>query len=187
MTGNDYLPTECAELDFRTDGEFPVDVYGNGFFHRKLQYAGELCDPNVIDVARDEPQLSTFVQLIEAANLEDLFLCAGPFTALAPNNDAFAKLDQSLLDFLLDPANQEELQGLLLYHLLPGAYFSSGLTPGPVVTLQGDAVEVSLDPIRFDNAEVVEADNAACNGVIHILDEVLLGKSLMPLVLRYGK
>ena len=155
-------------------GEFPTDVYGNGFFHRNLQYSGELCDVNVIDTARQDPELSTFVQLIEAAGLVDLFLCAGPFTALVPNNNAFSKLDPSLIDYLLNPANIEELQDLLLYHLLPGAVFSYDLQPGSVITLIGETVDVQLDPIRFNNAEVLEADIAACNGVIHIIDKVLL-------------
>jgi uncharacterized surface protein with fasciclin (FAS1) repeats len=158
------------------DGEFPLDVYGDGFFHRKLQYSGELCDTNVLDTAREDPSLSIFVDLVEAAGFEDLFLCAGPFTVLIPNNDAIEKLDPAVINFLLDPANKEALEELLLYHLLPGAYFSSSLVEGPLITLQGDAVEVTLDPFKFNNAEVIEPDIAACNGVIHILDEVLLGK-----------
>jgi uncharacterized surface protein with fasciclin (FAS1) repeats len=167
---------ECAELDFRMDGEFPLDVHRDGFLGGTLPYSGELCNTNVIDTAGEDPNLSIFVNLIEAAGLESLFLCAGPFTALIPNNDAFGKVDPAVIDFLLDPANKVALEELLLYHLLPGAYFSTSLVEGPLITLQGDTVEVTLDPIKFNNAEVLEADIVACNGVIHILDAVLIGK-----------
>jgi uncharacterized surface protein with fasciclin (FAS1) repeats len=119
------------------DGEFPVD-FGDGFFHRKLQYKGRICDTNVIDVAREDMTLSTFVELVTLAGLEDLFLCAGPFTALIPNNDAFDALDPDFLASLRDPANQKMLEQLLLYHLLPGAFFSADFKDGPQVTLQGE-------------------------------------------------
>jgi uncharacterized surface protein with fasciclin (FAS1) repeats len=154
------------------DGEFPVD-FGDGFFHRKLQYKGRICDTNVIDVAREDMTLSTFVELVTLAGLEDLFLCAGPFTALIPNNDAFDALDPDFLASLRDPANQKMLEQLLLYHLLPGAFFSADFKDGPQVTLQGENVAVEVDPLRFNGANVLEPDITACNGVIHVVDEVL--------------
>ena len=72
-----------------------------GFSGRKLQNSGQICDPNVLDNARQDPNLSTAVMLIETAGLEDLFLCAGPFTFLIPNNAAFSQLSAGLLESLL--------------------------------------------------------------------------------------
>ena len=116
--------------------------------------------------------------MIDAAGLPALFLCAGPFTTLAPNNAAFDKVDPAILATLTDPANVETLQAVLLYHLLPGAYFSAVLMEGPLTTLQGEDVVVSLDPIMFNDGEVVVPDVAACNGVIHLIDEMLSPPSL---------
>ena len=141
---------------------------------RRLQYQGARCDPNVLDAARDNPDLSTFVSLIEAADLQDLFLCAGPFTVLAPTNDAFAALDPALVDELLLPENQELLQEVLLYHILPGFQPTSDLVAGPAETLLYDfTVDVSLNPIMFNDANVVMPDIMACNGIIHTIDDIL--------------
>lgn len=146
---------------------------------RRLQNAtdsgGDNCEPNVLETARMNPDLSTVVSLIEAADLVDVFSCAGPFTALLPNNDAFADLDPAFLDFLLNPANQDTLQDLLLYHILPGSTMSTEFSQGPTDTLlMGQQVDVLLIPLRFDNAGVVTTDIAACNGLIDIIDTVLL-------------
>jgi uncharacterized surface protein with fasciclin (FAS1) repeats len=141
---------------------------------RRLQYQGARCDPNVLDSARDNPDLSTFVSLIEAAGLQDIFLCAGPFTVLAPTNDAFAALDPALVDELLLPENQELLQEVLLYHILPGFNPSSDLVAGPTETLLYDfTVDVSLNPVMFNDANVVMPDIMACNGIIHTIDDIL--------------
>jgi transforming growth factor-beta-induced protein len=143
--------------------------------HRQLQYQGERCDVNALDVARDNPDLTTFVQLMDAADLDDLFLCAGPFTILAPTNDAFDELDPALVEDLLRPENQDLLQEVLLYHILPGYQPSDSFAAGPTETLLFDSdVEVDIKPtLMFNNANVVEADIEACNGVIHTIDDVL--------------
>jgi transforming growth factor-beta-induced protein len=142
--------------------------------HRFLQYQGERCDSNVLDAARENPELSTFVSLIKQAGLADFFLCAGPFTVLAPTNDAFDDLDPALLRDLLRPRNIEQLQEVLLYHILPGYQPSPSFTAGPTETLLfGFDMQVEVDPLTFDNANVVDADAEACNGVLHTIDTVL--------------
>jgi len=99
---------------------------------------------------------------------------AGPFTAQLPNNAAFEALDPAHLEFLLDPANQAELRDLLLYHLIPGATTSTEFTAGPTETLlSGEAVEVGVSPLTFDEASVITSDITACNGLINIIDAVL--------------
>jgi hypothetical protein len=140
---------------------------------RALQFEGELCDTNTFEVARMNPDLSIFVDLIEHANLDEIFLCAGPFTVLAPSNAAFNK-NPELLQSLFNPRNIEAVQELLLYHIVPGFYLSDEFVTGPLQTLLGEDVAVSLDPLLFNNAGVIMPDILACNGVIQIIDDLLI-------------
>jgi uncharacterized surface protein with fasciclin (FAS1) repeats len=101
-------------------------------------------------------------------------LSAGAFTALLPTNAAFDALDPVFLNELLLPENMETLQNFLLYHILPGATLTSEFTAGPTDTLfTGNQVEVGLDPIQFNYANVVTPDIVTCNGYIDIIDSVL--------------
>lgn len=98
----------------------------------------------------------------------------GPFTALLPTNIAFDDVDEDLLDELLDPANIDDLQNFLLYHILPGATRTTEFTAGPTDTLfRGNQVEVRVEPIQFDQANVLAPDIVACNGYIDIIGSVL--------------
>lgn len=120
--------------------------------------------------------LSTFVQLLEVAGLTEYFMCSGPFTLLAPTNEAFEALDAATLDELLLPSNQDKLKDLLLYHIVPGLVLSDDFEDGTIDTLLDDqSISVSVDPILLNGrAEVVQADIIACNGVIHAIDDVLV-------------
>jgi uncharacterized surface protein with fasciclin (FAS1) repeats len=142
---------------------------------RRLQDGGENCGPNILETARDDPDLSDIVALIDAAGLSPIFDCAGPFTALLPTNDAISEIDRDVLEALLLPENQDELQSLLLYHILPGATLSDDFAAGPQDTLlEGEDVIVGLDPFTFNDATVISPDIVACNGYINKLDGVLL-------------
>jgi len=186
------LPEICGQLDFSgTYSELPsfeeygdvADLYGydntgNGYkhrtlAHRELQLDGALCDPNVLDTARNIPSLSIFVSLIEEAGLEEIFFCAGPFTVLPPSNAAFAA-DPDLVNYLADPGNVEDLREVLLYHILPGLYLTDDFEFGTTETLLGESIIVELAPLTFNGASVVEGDLLGCNGVINAIDEVLL-------------
>jgi uncharacterized surface protein with fasciclin (FAS1) repeats len=146
-----------------------------GFFGRHLQYDGALCHPNAFDTAAEYADLSTFVFYLERAGLSEIFLCAGPFTVLAPTNDAFASLDAAFLMELLRPENQKRLQDFLLYHILPGFYLSTNFEAGNVDTLlTGQDVTVYLDPLMFNQAGVVTENVLSCNGVMHTIDAVLI-------------
>lgn len=143
---------------------------------RRLQDGGEDCKPNVLETARDDPDLSTVISLIDAAgdDLIHIFDCAGPFTANLPVNEAFDALDPAYLEFLLNPANVDVLQDLLLYHILPGATLSTEITAGPTNTLlPGRTVDVGVSPLTFDDANVETPDIPACNGLINKIDKVL--------------
>ena len=136
----------------------------------------EGCVPNVLEVARENPDLTTIVTLIEAAELEAVFQCSGPFTLLLPSNAAFDDIGgDELVEILLDPINRDILQDILLYHVLPGAFPSSTLQAGMIETLlAGFFVTVSLNPIMFNDAGVDMADVPACNGLYYVLDTVLI-------------
>lgn len=174
FSDNGYLPAECAALDFRGSTEKPTRTNGGGLFHnRELQYSGHICDLNVLDTARQNPDLSIFVDLIEVAGLEEIFLCAGPFTVLIPTNAAFENIDRATIDGLLLPENRPALQDLLLFHILPGVQLSTVVKEGTITSLSGEDVTVTLDPLEFNGVGVLEADIAACNGIIHVLEDVL--------------
>jgi uncharacterized surface protein with fasciclin (FAS1) repeats len=190
-TDSGILPKVCEILDFRRPEEFPVGDGGGGEIfgsdeggsgggdifgrNRRLQFEGELCQPNVYDLVLDDPRLSTLADLLDRADMTEVFLCAGPFTLLAPTNEAFAALDPTVLADLLRPENQETLQEILLYHILSGLYLSDTLEAGEVDTLLGDeTVTVSLNPIMFNQAGVIEADIISCNGAMQIIDAVLV-------------
>lgn len=150
----------CDQYDFRNIGQ-------------KLMGDGELCTPNVLEAAESIPSLSTFVDLLGIAGLTDIFSCLGPFTLLAPTNDAFDTLDPMVLIDLIRHDNREQLQELLLYHILPGLILSDDLDEGALETLSGADVLVSLEPTMFNDANV-ESDNiSACNGAIYGIGSVL--------------
>jgi uncharacterized surface protein with fasciclin (FAS1) repeats len=133
---------------------------------------GAGCTPNILDTAREDPDLSLAVILFERAGLMELFDCPGPFTVQFPTNDALENIDESILVFLLE--NQEELTNLMLYHVLPGSFPTSELEPGPTPTLaQGAEVVISLNPTKFNNSTVIMADISACNGLINTIDTIL--------------
>ena len=97
----------------------------------------------------------------------------GPFTVFAPTNAAFAKLPAGFVDNLLKPENKAELIALLKYHVVSGKVLSTDLTNGDVPTLEGATVSVDLtDGVKINDANVIDADNTAVNGVVHIVDTV---------------
>jgi uncharacterized surface protein with fasciclin (FAS1) repeats len=181
------LPEICSKLDFRD--EHLEDVFsgkgkgkggGKGKGHHELEYDEVLCNPNVFDEAKNIVDLSIFVSLVEQARLEEIFLCVGPFTILAPSNAAFAD-NPSITKYLADVHNIKELREVLLYHILPGLTLVDEFTKGTVEALQGDTITVSVDPLLFNSvASVKEGDIEACNGAINIIDSILLppGKKL---------
>jgi hypothetical protein len=136
---------------------------------------GANCMPNVLEVARQLPDFALTVTLIERAGLEDIFSCPGPFTANLPTNAAWDDVDPVFLELILRPDNADQLEDLLLYHILPGLYPSTSLVPGSIETLlSGESVTVSLNPTTFNGVEVEEADIDACNGLLNALRNLLI-------------
>ena len=132
---------------------------------------------NIVDVAADTPDLSTLVEAVTAADLAETLQGEGPFTVFAPTNEAFDALPEGELDRLLKPANQEELANILKYHVVEGEVMSSDLTNGQKAkTLEGGSLTVTINgqTVKINDATVATADVPASNGVVHVIDQVLL-------------
>ena len=129
--------------------------------------------PNLIEAA-GQAGFSTLLKALEAGALTEFLGGEGPFTLLAPTDEAFAALEPELLNRLL--ADEERLNDLLRYHVLRGRYTASDLTGlDTVTTLEGSDLQVETDDgLRLDEATVVQPDVAADNGVLHGLDQVML-------------
>jgi transforming growth factor-beta-induced protein len=141
-------------------------------------------DPNisptqdVMQVADATSNLSTLVAAIDAASLRATLAGSGPFTVFAPTNDAFAAVDADVLTFLL--ATPAELSKVLTYHVVSGKVMSSDLSSGPVNTLNtGQSVTVDLSSgVKINDASVTTADVETTNGVVHIIDKVMIPENL---------
>merc|ERR1712195_125298 len=139
----------------------------------------------IVDLAVATPDLSTLVTALKAANLVSTLQGKGPFTVFAPTNEAFAKLPALYLKLLLDPKNVKTLQKLLTYHVVAGSVFSKDITNNQVVkTVEGETVtaHVSAAGIKINNSTVVTADVAAQNGVVHVIDTVLMPSGMDTIV-----
>merc|ERR1712151_1293672 len=134
---------------------------------------------NIVELAQGSSDLSTLVTALQAGGLVAALQGKGPFTVFAPSQAAFAKLPKATLESLLEPENKAKLVDILTYHVVAGAaVYSKDLKPRQnVKTLQGDDVLVTSSSggvMINGNSKVIAADIAATNGVVHIIDTVLL-------------
>lgn len=134
----------------------------------------------IVDVASGNKSFSTLVTAIKAAGLTETLSGQGPYTVLAPTNEAFSAVPKATLESLLKPENKAKLQKVLTYHVVSGAYLSKDVEPGSVKTVEGSPVTVSARGGKFmvNNANVTQTDIKASNGVIHVIDKVLLPPNL---------
>lgn len=130
----------------------------------------------IVSIAQDTDQLSTLVTAVKEADLVETLNGDGPFTVFAPTNQAFSNLSDGTLEMLLKDENKSQLQGILTYHVVSGKIMASDLEDGQMVeTVQGNKIKVSLsDGAKINGANVVKADVEASNGVVHIVDAVLM-------------
>lgn len=131
---------------------------------------------NIVAVAKETPDLSILVEAVAAAGLVETLEEPGPYTVFAPTNEAFEALGPKLEE-LLEPANKEELAEILTYHVAAGDVESGELENGQMIeTVQGEDVEIAIEgeEVTVNGAKVVIPDVAASNGVVHVIDEVLL-------------
>jgi uncharacterized surface protein with fasciclin (FAS1) repeats len=133
-------------------------------------------DKDIVDTAIDAGSFTTLVAAVQAAGLLDTLKSEGPFTVFAPTDAAFAALPAGTVEDLLKPENKDKLVSILTYHVLPGKVMSGDLSEGlKAATVQGSEVTVTLaDGAKVDGATISAADIAASNGVIHVIDAVIL-------------
>jgi uncharacterized surface protein with fasciclin (FAS1) repeats len=136
---------------------------------------------DIIDTAVGAGSFNTLVTAIKAAGLEGTLRGPGPFTVFAPTDAAFAALPAGTVEDLLKPENKEKLTAILTYHVLPGEVMSSGIAGKTLepATVQGATVKVvgGGDGVMVNDAKVVTADVDASNGVIHVIDKVIMPPS----------
>ncbi|MEX5727667.1 putative surface protein with fasciclin (FAS1) repeats [Rhodovulum iodosum] len=131
---------------------------------------------DIVDTAAGAGDFNTLVAAVEAAGLVETLKGEGPFTVFAPTDAAFAALPEGTVESLLLPENKDQLVGILTYHVVPGKVMSSDLSDGMMAgTVQGGEVTIGTDGgVTVDGANVTTADIEASNGVIHVIDQVIL-------------
>jgi uncharacterized surface protein with fasciclin (FAS1) repeats len=131
---------------------------------------------DIVAVAAGADDFKILVKAIEAAGLVATLQGEGPFTVFAPGDDAFAKLPPGALDELLKPENKERLAGLLAYHVVPGKVMAADVRTMKAETVNGEKLDIKVasGTVTVGRATVVKTDIMAANGVIHVIDAVLL-------------
>ncbi|WP_420411918.1 fasciclin domain-containing protein [Roseibium sp.] len=142
--------------------------------------AAQAGNKDIVDTAVGAGTFNTLVAAVQAAELVDTLKGDGPFTVFAPTDEAFAKLPAGTVEDLLKPENKDKLIAVLTYHVVPGKVMSSDIAgkKADVASVQGDTIAVdATDGVKVDGASVVTADIETSNGVIHVIDSVILPSS----------
>jgi uncharacterized surface protein with fasciclin (FAS1) repeats len=131
---------------------------------------------DIVDTALSAGNFSTLATALGAAGLIEALKGEGPFTVFAPTDDAFAKIPQQTLSELLQPENKEKLKAILTYHVVPGRVTSREVANlNSATTLQGQMLKISKqDGVKINDAKVIAPDVEATNGMIHVIDTVLM-------------
>jgi uncharacterized surface protein with fasciclin (FAS1) repeats len=149
------------------------------FLSASALIAGSQPKMDIVDTAVSAGSFNTLVAAVQAADLADTLKGEGPFTVFAPTDDAFAKLPAGTLEDLLKPENKDKLAAILTYHVVSGKVMAKDvMTMKEAKTVNGESVMISMDAntVMVDNAKVVQADIECTNGVIHVIDTVILPK-----------
>ncbi len=138
-----------------------------------------MAEGDIVAVASANPSFSTLVAAVGAAGLVETLQGPGPFTVFAPTNDAFAALPAGLVDALLLPENKDALTQILTYHVVSGKVLAADVVAGDVPTVQGTNITITTDGgVKIFDANVIQTDVMASNGVIHVIDQVLVPDGL---------
>ena len=131
---------------------------------------------DIVAIASGDAQFKTLTKALGSAGLVTTLQGKGPFTVFAPTDAAFAALPKGTVEDLLKPANKAKLTKILTYHVVPGAVLSTSLKSGDVKSVEGTSLKVAVSPdqVTVGGAKVVKADIKASNGVIHVIDKVLM-------------
>jgi uncharacterized surface protein with fasciclin (FAS1) repeats len=134
---------------------------------------------DIVETAVAAGSFNTLVTAVKAGGLVDTLKGPGPFTVFAPTDEAFAKLPGGTVENLLKPENKQQLVAILTYHVVPGKVMSKDLDGKKTMAKTVEGTQVSIDAtdgVRVNNAKVVKADIEASNGVIHVIDTVIIPK-----------
>jgi uncharacterized surface protein with fasciclin (FAS1) repeats len=146
-----------------------------------LAVAGTANAADIVDTAAGAGSFNTLVAAVKAAGLADTLKGEGPFTVFAPTDEAFAKLPEGTVEKLLMPENKAQLTAILTYHVVPGKTMSSDIAGKTleVATVEGEnvTIDASDGAVMVGKAKVVQADVEADNGVIHVIDTVMMPPS----------
>jgi uncharacterized surface protein with fasciclin (FAS1) repeats len=136
--------------------------------------------PDIVSIAESAGSFNTLVAAVKAAGLVETLKGEGPFTVFAPTDEAFANLPDGTLEELLKPENKEKLQAILTYHVVPGRVMAKDVAGiQSANTVQGQSLRVSIQDgtPMVDGARIIQTDITASNGVIHVIDAVVLPSS----------
>jgi len=130
----------------------------------------------VVEMLTADPSFSTLVRAITAAGLVETLNGKGPFTIFAPNNQAFQKIPADQLSDLMKPENKQKLAAILKYHVIPGKIMAADVVSAKVNTVQGKPLDLKVNgsKVTVNNANVIKPDLAGSNGVIHVIDTVII-------------
>jgi uncharacterized surface protein with fasciclin (FAS1) repeats len=146
-----------------------------------LVLASPAAAADIVETAAANGSFTTLVAAVKAAGLVDTLKGPGPFTVFAPTDEAFKKLPAGTVENLLKPENKTQLTKVLTYHVVPGKVMASDVKGKTTTakTVEGStvAIDASGSAVKVDNATVSKADVTASNGVIHVIDTVIMPKS----------
>ncbi|QNL18243.1 fasciclin domain-containing protein [Hyphobacterium sp. CCMP332] len=133
---------------------------------------------DIVETAINAGSFTTLVAAVQAAGLVETLQGEGPFTVFAPTDEAFAALGEDTINSLLLPENRDQLVSILTYHVVPGEYFAGDLAGQSlsVASVQGDTIDIDAtgSSVMIDGATVISADVDASNGVIHVINQVIM-------------
>lgn len=144
------------------------------FDRRHLQFQGASCQNNVFDLLSSMGNLSIFADLLAGTGLSQIFSCGGPFTVLAPTNDAFVGLDP--------PTSLTQIEDFLLGHIIPGVLMEADFGIGVIESLAGSLITVDGPRLSFNSANAVDTDIVGCNGVLFLTDSIVTNFGMCLLV-----
>ena len=175
VLGGLFLLTGCGDTAPPATSEDKPEQQVTASKNKPDQQAKQLAD--IVDTAAAAEGFQTLVAAVQAAELVDTLKGAGPFTVFAPTDAAFGKLPAGTLDDLLKPENKGKLTSILTYHVVPGKVLAADVVKlEEAKTVQGSnvTIKVSDGKVQVDNANVVKTDIVCKNGVIHVIDAVIL-------------
>ena len=167
---SDEMTPEASTAETTSAAASPSESMSESMSEAPMEEAG-----TIVDVAAGNPDFETLVAAVTAADLVETLSGDGPFTVFAPTDDAFDALPDGLLDALLLPENKDALTSILTYHVVSGEVMAADVTAGDVATVEGSTIAITTDGgVMVNDANVVTTDVDASNGVIHVIDKVIV-------------